>query len=652
MSQYIYDLLTAAREGNIEAFEHIYQMFKDKVYAVSLATLKNPQDAEDATQQTFMRVYEKLGTLNDLNAFNTWIQRIAVNESNMILRKRKGDVSIDDETNGALVEMIEDDFMLPLEYIERDDLSRRLREIIDDLPAVQRQALVLQVYSNMSVADIAQIMDCSENTVKSRLRYAKAHIKTEVEERERKSGEKFYGTLFFPFGYVFTRQVQSQSMSPVAAARIWSALSSYIQHYAGAAAGAAAGTAAKAGLSLGAKIAIGAIAGGLIIGGAIAGTLYGLAQSKPSESPAAVIATEAADESATQPPTEASTEPPTEAPTEPDYTEAYASYLELLEDNQTDITNSYYIHWDSKIDRVERGIVDIRDLTGDGVPEMAYISCTGIKEQHFGNTTVHQGKSELNIVTFKNGHAETIYTAPDWMQNEAGGGYGSELVTADDGIYVHTHYGTADGTRHIIRQLIPSSDQSSLSDSEVVNQTFTGENSFETITGKSISETLLSTTAADCGMTYDEAIAFLKGQTGSNESSSDDNNDNNKLALLPEISGVYVSMSLPTGRGEHEITSDGKHIFTMAMPTNYGVQETSTEDTITEVVKVSDTAYRFTCVDDSGNSYTHSVYYPGTSLSETSVKIPDQVLESDERSSGVLSGRILITDGELLYRMH
>ena len=242
MDQYTHDLLRAAKEGNITAFEHIYQMFKDKVYAVSLATLKNPQDAEDATQQTFMRVYEKLGTLNDLNAFNTWIQRIAVNESNMILRKRKGDVSIDDETNGALVEKIEDEFMLPQGYVERDDLSRRLREIIDDLPAVQRQALVLQMYSNMSTAEIAQIMDCSENTVKSRLRYAKAHIKTEIEERERKSGEKFYGTLFFPFGYVFTRQVQSQSMSPVAAARIWSALSSYIQYYVP---GGAAWTAAK-----------------------------------------------------------------------------------------------------------------------------------------------------------------------------------------------------------------------------------------------------------------------------------------------------------------------------------------------------------------------------------------------------------------------
>ena len=644
MDQYTHDLLSAAKEGNITAFEHIYHMFKDKVYAVSLSTLKNPQDAEDATQQTFMRVYEKLGTLNDLNAFNTWIQRIAVNESNMILRKRKGDVSIDDETNGALAEMIEDDFMLPQEYAERDDLSLRLREIIDDLPAVQRQALVLQMYGNMSTAEIAQIMDCSENTVKSRLRYAKAHIKTEIEERERKSGDKFYGAIFLPFGSVYTRLVQSESMSPAVTERIWGELNSYIAHIANGAAGGAVGTTAasataKAGLSAGAKIAIGAIAGTLIIGGTIFGILNGMAQSKNVATPdfaSSAVVTE---------PTSAQL---TEAPTEPDYSEAYASYLELLEDNQTDITNSYYIHWDSKNDREERGIVDIRDLTGDGVPEMAYISCTKIAEQHYSSAAVHQGKSELKMVTFKNGHAETIYSYPEWMQNEAGGYYGSEFVTTNDGIYVHTHFGTADGTRHIVRQLTPSSDQSALSDSEIINQNYTGEKDFEDITDKTISKTLLSTGAADCGMTYDEAIAFLKGQTGSNNSSSDVNNDN-KLALLPEISGVYGSISLPTGRGGHEITSDGKHIFTMAMPTDTGAAETRTEDTITEVVKASDTSYRFTCVDDSGNSVTHTVYLPGTSLNETSERIPDEVLESDERSSGVLSRKILITEGGLLY---
>lgn len=305
MDKYTNDLLQAAREGNIDAFEHIYQVFKDKIYALSLSTLKNPQDAEDATQQTFIQVYEKLSTLNDLGTFNTWIQRIAINESNMILRKRKGDISIDDDENSALAERIEDEFMLPQEYAEREDLSKRLREIIDELPAVQRQALVLQIYSNLSMAQIAQIMDCSENTVKSRIRYAKAYIKTEIEERERKTGEKFYGIVMLPFGTLFTKLVQSQSMSPAAVTRIWGVVNQHILAAAASAGGAAATGAAavKTGMTLGAKIAVGTLIGAAVIGG----TAFGITR-LVNTPPHSADPTEAVTEALSETPTEMLTE--------------------------------------------------------------------------------------------------------------------------------------------------------------------------------------------------------------------------------------------------------------------------------------------------------------------------------------------------------
>lgn len=671
MDQYTHDLLSAAKEGNIDAFEHIYHMFKDKVYAVSLSTLKNPQDAEDATQQTFMRVYEKLGTLNDLNAFNTWIQRIAINESNMILRKRKGDVSIDDETNGALVEKIEDEFMLPQEYAERDDLSIRLREIIDDLPAVQRQALVLQMYSNMSTAEIAQVMGCSENTVKSRLRYAKAHIKTEIEERERKSGDKFYGAVFLPFGSVYTRLVQSESMSPAVTERIWGELNSYIAHIANGAAGGAVGktaasTAAKAGLSTGAKIAIGAIAGTLIIGGAIFGTLYGMAQSKnvatPDSASSAVV---------TEPTSVQLTEAPTEVPTEPDYSLIYSDYVQVLNSFETNIRD-YEAMPNKSIDHgIEVRSVAFADVMGDPAPEMIYIA-----RNYYSDVS-----SGLYIVSYADGHAYFAYSDENFA-TLVSRGPGYYLFTNGDALYACSANGGENTESYSYFRFDPEVDgliekkdifygsyadsDSSAKSSARIGGEEAPLSAFEAEREKLLesAEHLLMvydynvqidpeaqkrfSDMKNEAMNYDEAIAYLKGHITSPSSSAADSSDEMKAALS-SISGVYVSMSLPTGRGGHEITSDGTHIFTMAMPTNNGVSETSTEDTVTEVVKVSDTAYRFTCVDDSGNSYTHSVYYPGTSLSETSVKIPDEVLESDERSSGVLSRRILITEGGLLY---
>ena len=335
------EFLNAIRSGNTAAFEHLYEQYKDKIYALALSTLKNTQDAEDATQQTFIAVYNKLNMLRDDNAFNTWIQRIAINECNAILRKRKGELSIDDETGGALVERIEDDMLLPQEYIERDDLSRRLQEIIDDLPTVQRQALVLQMYHNLSMAEIAQIMDCSENTVKSRIRYAKATIKTEIEERERKSGEKFYGAVFLPFGTIYTRLVQSNAMSPAAAARIWSAINSYIASLAYAGAGVSgAAVAAKGGMTLGLKVAIGVIAGVVVLCSVLVATIllfpslfrgnHDAAEPGANIEPTAVTATQAPTEKAT----EATVEEPTEAPEE-DFSDVYSSYLDLLQNKET-----------------------------------------------------------------------------------------------------------------------------------------------------------------------------------------------------------------------------------------------------------------------------------------------------------------------------
>lgn len=322
MAHYSNEFLLVAKNGNVAAFEQIYSDYKDRVYAIALSTLKNPQDAEDAVQQTFIKVYEKLSSLEDPSAFSTWIQRIAINESRMILRKRKEVLSMDDNEYGALVEKLEDDYMLPQEYLERDDLSRRMREIIDELPTAQRQALVLQMYSNLSMAEIAEVMDCSENTVKSRIRYAKATIKAEIEERERKSGEKFYGVVMLPFGSIFSGLVAKQSMSPAAAAQIWNAVS---QHIAGivAATGAAAGTAAEStavgtGLSLGAKLAIGALIGAAVIGGTVFAVtkLTDAFSDKSAQTDPVPAVTEAITEAATQAVTQEPTSAPTSAPTE------------------------------------------------------------------------------------------------------------------------------------------------------------------------------------------------------------------------------------------------------------------------------------------------------------------------------------------------
>ena len=217
-----------AKEGNLKAFEQLYIKYKDKVYALALATLKNAGEAEEVTRHTFIRAYEQLDTLRDENAFDLWIQYIALCESNGVCRLGSSPVD-EHEADNNNAERIEDDFFVPQDYIERCDLSYRLTMIIDRLPTIRRQTLILSLYDKLSVSGIAQIMNCSEDDVISRICYTKGYIKNELEKHEHEAGEQFSNTTLIPFDNIYTFLIHSSVMSASTAADIWKDIREYIK---------------------------------------------------------------------------------------------------------------------------------------------------------------------------------------------------------------------------------------------------------------------------------------------------------------------------------------------------------------------------------------------------------------------------------------
>lgn len=218
-------LVLAAKNGNTKCFEELYKLYYDKIYALAMTILKNSADAEDVLQITFVKAWQSIGKLENVSAFNTWIQRITANQCNSMLRGKKQSYSIDDESEDGELLQIESDIMLPEQYAERDDLSLRLKEIIDDLSVVQKETILLYYYNELSVEEIAETMDCSVGTVKSRLFLARKAVKTEIEEKEKKSGEKFYGVAFIPFASLFIKQIKNYAISSSKAADIYSDIS-------------------------------------------------------------------------------------------------------------------------------------------------------------------------------------------------------------------------------------------------------------------------------------------------------------------------------------------------------------------------------------------------------------------------------------------
>ena len=138
---------------------------------------------------------------------------------------------LDAEKDDTPVDIEDTELLLPEVYAEQEDLSRRLGKIIDSLSDVQRQAVMLFYFDQLSVDEIAQVMECSTGTVKSRLFLARKTIRTEIEEQERKSGQKFYGIAGIPMlglSEIFARQAEAFSLPSSTAGNILERISSTI----------------------------------------------------------------------------------------------------------------------------------------------------------------------------------------------------------------------------------------------------------------------------------------------------------------------------------------------------------------------------------------------------------------------------------------
>lgn len=276
MNDWEVTLVTEAQRGNSKCFEELYTRYHKKVFAVIRTTVKNRADAEDILQQAFLSAWRNLKNLSNPAAFNTWIQRIAINHCYELLRKKNIAILLDSENE--LDSIVDDasDELIPVVYAEQEDLRIRLGRIFEDLSEVQRQTITLFYFNELKVEEISEIMECSANTVKTRLFLARKAIRSEIEEQERRSGQKFYGIAgipLLPLAQVLAQQIEAASLSPAVSGSILDGITSTIASEAVVAAQTAAGASsaanAAAGMTMGAKVTIGIVAIALIGVGAL-----------------------------------------------------------------------------------------------------------------------------------------------------------------------------------------------------------------------------------------------------------------------------------------------------------------------------------------------------------------------------------------------
>ena len=204
----IKELVLSAKNGNKKAFDKLYKLTSNDVWFTCVSLLKDEENAKDIMQETYITAFLKLDTLKNEEKFCGWLTTIATNKSKNKL-KGKVEYQIDDEV--LIAETETDELMLPEEYINKAEKRKVLLQIIEDTLSFNQYQVVLMFYFNeLSIAEIAQALEISEGTVKSRLNSSRAKMKTAIEDYENKSGDRLHGVVFVPF---FTTIFREQAKS-------------------------------------------------------------------------------------------------------------------------------------------------------------------------------------------------------------------------------------------------------------------------------------------------------------------------------------------------------------------------------------------------------------------------------------------------------
>lgn len=167
--------------ADTEAFGELFRRHERGVLTLTLHLLGDREEAEDVKQEAFLRVYTTAHQFQGQCSFKTWLYRIARNLCLSALRRRQRRPEVDDleATGEALPE--EHPEANPEAHVLRRELAQRVQAALAALPSHHRELIVLRDIQDLSYAEIAAVLKCSDNAVKVRLHRAREALRRELE---------------------------------------------------------------------------------------------------------------------------------------------------------------------------------------------------------------------------------------------------------------------------------------------------------------------------------------------------------------------------------------------------------------------------------------------------------------------------------------
>ena len=254
-----------AKSGDNEGMAYLYETTYQKSYYVALKYMKNEHSAMDVLQDAYIKAFENIDKLDNPEKFESWMKTIVAHTA--LNELRKNNPMLFSETENDEGQTIEDTFeddrvqVQPEIAMDQKETSRLVQEMMEGLSDEQRVCITMFYMEDFSVKEIAEILNVSENTVKSRLNYGRKNIKEKVLDLEKK-GTKLYGMLPMAF-FLWLFKTDAEACSV--------AVSAFTAKIGGA--GATASATAKAGAAtattaVSTKAIIAGIAAVVVVGGA------------------------------------------------------------------------------------------------------------------------------------------------------------------------------------------------------------------------------------------------------------------------------------------------------------------------------------------------------------------------------------------------
>ena len=178
MQQTDSDLVERCLQGERTAFAAIVERYKARIYYIAYSMTHSHADADDLSQEAFIKAYENLHRFKLGTSFRSWICRIVVNLSIDHLRRKKRHPT--DSLENHKFELVNRNQNNPHKDLLSKELMDNITAAIDSLPQSQKTVVVLREIERMELPEIAAIMQCSQSTVRWRLHYARKKLRNKL----------------------------------------------------------------------------------------------------------------------------------------------------------------------------------------------------------------------------------------------------------------------------------------------------------------------------------------------------------------------------------------------------------------------------------------------------------------------------------------